>query len=140
MNKKFAEELDLILKGGRDNVSQFSFESEYFDAVELGAQLKKDGFGYSMGGNEFWIYPEGFAFIDSGGYTKRLRKEEEADTLRQLQIENLRLQKEVNRLQVSDLSHKEKIRKQEGVIRLWRLITAIAGIAGFFISRLLGLL
>ena len=46
-----------------------------------------------------------------------------------LQIE--RLQKENLILQNSGMEYKVKIRKQEDVIRLWKLISAIVGLVGF---------
>jgi len=117
MTKEFAEDLDKILKGGIENDGFFEFESDRFEARVLGDILERDGYGGWITGCEFQIYPAGYAFYNGrGGYTNESRKNEDKNKLIGLQI--------------NDLEYKKKIRKLEGIIVLWQVITAIIGIIG----------
>jgi hypothetical protein len=116
MNKFFAEELDLILKGGIENGGYFTFKSERFTPNELGSQLEKDGYGEWLGGNDFLIIRAGYAFYNGNdGYMKRFGKEEENEKLLQLQIENLEYKKR---------------------IRFWKIVSAILAT----VSTILGII
>jgi len=117
MDKKFAEELDLILKGGRDNAGSFEFISKQFAAQELGAVLKENKHGQWIRGDEFLISPDGYAFYSNGGYMKEFKATEEKEELR--------------RLKINELEYKKKL-------RFWKIVSAILGATSAVLGILLG--
>lgn len=74
------------------------------------------------------INPNGSNLIQEGGLTAIYNKKHEIEARK---IEFDELSKSVLMLQKSDFEHKEKIRLQEGIIRTWKLVSAIIGLVCF---------
>lgn len=139
MERADAIELDAILmavKYGRRYIIDGSTmpQSEYAQKRLYAKIIEEDKLAFvsfSMGQRiEIqMIKPNGTVLLDRGGFTKMLddveNKSRKSDEINRLTKINLELQN-------NDLEHKAKIRKQESIIRLWQVISAILG----FISLL----
>lgn len=133
MNLEKAEQLDSILRKFRlAAVQSFPFYSreEKEQLLLLLEQLKHDGYisSYGLGGGDrddtglpVFISPSGRSFIDSGGYTAIVKREERKEEEERLRMDYFRT---ANTTPVKEKNHKKKW--------IWFVFTVAFGVYFFY--------